>query len=81
MASGVPVIVSSRAGVSELIKDMEDGIILKNPADVNELREKILLLANNPRLRKTLGNTASHTAQNYTWLRMAQATEKLLIPQ
>ncbi|OGF67034.1 MAG: hypothetical protein A2Y62_10795 [Candidatus Fischerbacteria bacterium RBG_13_37_8] len=79
MACGLPVIVSSRAGVSELITDGVDGLILKNPTDINELTEKIRMLYENVDLQIRLGENAEKTMSQYTWDRNATELQELLI--
>ena len=78
MACALPVIASSRAGVSEIIQDGTSGIILRDPQDVQELSAKIRSLAENRDLCISLGEQASCTAQEYTWNRNAQATREWL---
>jgi UDP-glucose:(heptosyl)LPS alpha-1,3-glucosyltransferase len=77
MACGLPVIVSSRAGVSELITNGVDGIVLKDPQNVVFLAKVISDLQGNPALRGALGENASRTALQYTWERNAAQLEVL----
>jgi UDP-glucose:(heptosyl)LPS alpha-1,3-glucosyltransferase len=77
MACGLPVIVSSRAGVSELITDGVDGIVLRDPKDVVSLTQVISTLHGDPALRSTLGENASRTARQYTWERNAAQMDVL----
>lgn len=77
MACGLPVIVSSRAGVSELVTDGVDGLVLKDPKDVALLAKMILDLRSNPILRNNLGEKASNTARQYTWERNASQLDAL----
>ncbi len=77
MACGLPVIVSSRAGVCELITDGVDGIVLKDPKDVVSLAQVISDLHVNPALRGALGENAARTALQYTWERNAAQLEVL----
>ena len=79
MASGVPVIVSDSryCGASELIKDMENGILLRDPTNSKEIRKKIELLISNRELRKKIGRNARSTAVNYSWAKMAEEYEKV----
>ena len=72
MACGLPVIVSSQAGVSELITDGVDGLILEDPRDAASLAKLISTLAGDPGLRKRLGENARKTACHYTWDRNAE---------
>jgi len=74
MASGLPVIVSNQAGVSEIIKDTEDGLILKDYSNSEEIAQKINLLISNPNLRKEMGIKARKKAELYTWDRVAEKT-------
>ena len=67
MACGLPVIVSSRAGVSEIISDGVDGLVLKDPKDVASLAKMISELQGSPALRQTLGDNAARTARQYSW--------------
>jgi glycosyltransferase involved in cell wall biosynthesis len=67
MACGLPVIVSSRAGVSEIISDGVDGLVLKNPKDVASLAKMISELQGSPSLCQTLGDNAARTARQYAW--------------
>jgi glycosyltransferase involved in cell wall biosynthesis len=77
MACGLPVIVSSHAGVSELITDGFDGMVLKDPKDVDDLAQAISDLQSNPILRSTLGENAIRTACKYTWERNAAQLDSL----
>jgi UDP-glucose:(heptosyl)LPS alpha-1,3-glucosyltransferase len=67
MACGLPVIVSSRAGVSEVLTDGVDGLVLNDPIDVASLARLVSLLHNSPTLRQTLGENAARKAHQYTW--------------
>jgi glycosyltransferase involved in cell wall biosynthesis len=78
MACGLPVIASSKAGASEIIHDGTNGIILRDPQDVQELSAKIRSLVENRDLCISLGERASFTAQQHTWTRNAQATREWL---
>lgn len=78
MACGLPVIASSKAGVSEIVQDGTNGIILRDPQDVQELSTKIRSLVENRDLCISLGEQASFTAQQHTWSANAQATKEWL---
>src|SRR5437899_8947969 len=67
MASGLPVIVSCRAGVSELISHGEDGLILEDPTDAERLAQLIRRLYEDAEFRRHLGENATRTVQKYTW--------------
>jgi UDP-glucose:(heptosyl)LPS alpha-1,3-glucosyltransferase len=72
MACGIPSIVSSQAGVSEVITDGVDGFILDNPTDSNKLANLIALVYSNKDLRRRIGKAAAETARQYTWDRNAE---------
>jgi glycosyltransferase involved in cell wall biosynthesis len=67
MACGLPVIVSARAGVSELVTDGENGLILRDPCDARDLASRITYLLANPDVCKTVGRRARKTAMSFTW--------------
>jgi glycosyltransferase involved in cell wall biosynthesis len=69
MACGLPVIISGRAGASELITNGIDGLILDDPTNAESLAAMIRSLYENAELRARLGRTASETARKYTWER------------
>lgn len=79
MACGTPVIVSSPkyCGAAELIRHMENGIILQNQADPAEIREKIELLRKDADLRRSMGVQARRTAEQHTWTAVGEAYERL----
>jgi glycosyltransferase involved in cell wall biosynthesis len=72
MACGLPVIVSGQAGVSELITDGVDGLILKEPRDSDTLTRLIGNLVDDPALRQRLGENGARLAAGYTWARNAR---------
>jgi glycosyltransferase involved in cell wall biosynthesis len=78
MACGLPVIVSSQAGVSEIVSNGVDGLILRDPRDAKELAGLIRGLVEDADLRHRLGEQAVHTAQKYTWERNAAETAAFL---
>jgi glycosyltransferase involved in cell wall biosynthesis len=69
MACGLPVIASAFAGVSEIITDGVDGMILRDPRDAASLAEMIRRLYEDEPFRISLGKKAAETAQQYTWER------------
>lgn len=72
MACGLPVIVSRQAGVSEVIRNGEDGFILENPEDAADLARLIRILCENEESRQRMGRRASETAGRYDWQRNAE---------
>lgn len=69
MACGLPVIVSAAAGVSEIVTNDVDGMILDDPKDATKLAAMIRRLYEDQDFRDRLGVKAAETARQYTWER------------
>lgn len=78
MACGLPVIASSRAGVSEIISHRKNGMILRNPRDSRELAELLQELCSNSAFCEQIGREAALTAGQQTWDRNAASVWELL---
>lgn len=78
MACGLPVLVSSQAGVSELVQHGVNGLILQNPRNRDELGELIRLLYARADLRRQLGENAARTMRDYSWEANTQRTREML---
>ena len=74
MASGLPVITSRSAGAADVIIDGVNGLLLREPSDVNDLAAKIELLLSNAELRKTMGERARESVEDLSWDWVAQKT-------
>jgi glycosyltransferase involved in cell wall biosynthesis len=77
MACGVPCIVSSQMGVSEVVTDGVEGFILGDPRDSDKLSELIGLLHRDEALRQKMGDAAVKTAEQYTWDHNAEQLNQL----
>ena len=69
MACGLPVIVSSANGTSEIITHEVDGLILPDPTDSIALAAMIRRLYHDEVFRNQLASKAAATALEYTWER------------
>ena len=78
MASGLPVIASSRAGVSEIIEHGKSGLVLRSPEDSQELSRTLRTLYGDPELRQRMGEMAALTAQENSWEHNASKTWEFL---
>jgi glycosyltransferase involved in cell wall biosynthesis len=78
MACGLPVIASARAGASEILRDGENGFVLRQPEDFQELAVLLRRLCSNPNLCVHLGEEAARTAKEQTWDRNALDTWEFL---
>ena len=63
MSNGLPVISTIHGGIPTIIKNKEDGILVKE-RDTEELAEKIMELISNAELRERLGKNAQKKAVN-----------------
>ena len=72
MSCGLPVVCSSRAGVSEIVTSGVDGIILRDPQNAEEIAASLRSLVTDPELGWRLGEQAHLTGQKHTWNRNAQ---------
>jgi len=71
MACGMPVIASRRAGVSEIISNGKDGMILQDAQNSQELAGMLRTLHADPGMCRQMGEEACKTAQQQTWDRNA----------
>jgi UDP-glucose:(heptosyl)LPS alpha-1,3-glucosyltransferase len=78
MSCGLPVVVSSRAGVSEWLVNAEDSVILKDPENARELSEAIRMLASNSSVRGAIAANARRTAKKLSWAAHASELRKLM---
>jgi glycosyltransferase involved in cell wall biosynthesis len=72
MACGLPVIASVANGVSEIIIDGENGLILEDARDANALAAMIRRVYEDGTLRARLGRNAAKSVEQFTWERNAQ---------
>lgn len=66
MATGLPVIASINAGVSEVINDGFNGLLLREPTNALELATRIRSLVVSPSFRAQLAENAVSTARQCT---------------
>jgi len=78
MACGLPVIASARAGASEIVRDAENGFILRNPEDSHELAVLLRRLCCDPSVCIRVGEQAARTAAEQSWDRHANDTWEFL---
>ena len=69
MACGLPVIISARAGASDIVHDGVDALVLNDPKDASALATMIRRLYSDRPFREHLGEEAARTARQYTWER------------
>jgi UDP-glucose:(heptosyl)LPS alpha-1,3-glucosyltransferase len=71
LACGLPVITTSANGVSELMTDGLDGMVLADPYNLTELAEAVARLQDADRRR--MGEAGRALAERLTWKRHADA--------
>jgi UDP-glucose:(heptosyl)LPS alpha-1,3-glucosyltransferase len=67
LASGVPVLVSRKAGAAEVIEPGRTGWIMEDPEDATLVADRILELAANREMREQMGKAACASAEAYSW--------------
>lgn len=67
MACGLPVIVTAQCGVSEIMVDGENGMVMQDPLDAGDLASKTRQLYEDCSLRRRLCEKAVATARQYNW--------------
>ena len=74
MASGIPVITTSRAGASELIRDGRSGFVVESAYDPMPIAAVLARLADDATLRRAVGTAARATMIEQTWDHVARRT-------
>jgi glycosyltransferase involved in cell wall biosynthesis len=79
MACGVPAIVSSQAGASELVQDGLTGFILHDPRNHLQLAALIRRICSDEKLRAAIGAAACrYVLENCSWRKNAETTKEFL---
>jgi glycosyltransferase involved in cell wall biosynthesis len=78
MACGLPVVTSVFAGVSSLLCDGVDSLVLRDPLDAKALAEAIRKIHKDAGFRARMGQAAAKASVEWTWDRNAAAVWELL---
>ena len=79
MACGLPVITSIFAGVSSLLHDGVDSLILRDPHDAKTLATMMRALYQQAEWRSRMGQAATKASREWTWDRNAADVWEVLI--
>src|SRR6266705_808758 len=74
MASGLAVVTTESSGMTDLVEDSHDGLLVI-PGDAESLAAAIVRLCRDPQLRQVLGSAAQEKMKRYTWKQTARRTE------
>jgi glycosyltransferase involved in cell wall biosynthesis len=78
MASGMPVVTTASSGMPDVVEDGFNGLLVPL-ADSGELARAIRKLCSSAEVRCRLGHEAQNTMRRYTWPRIAEQIEQMLI--
>ena len=67
LATGVPALVSVKAGAAEVIEEGKTGWRLQDPDDANTIADTIMKLAGDEALRQRMGKAARAAAEALSW--------------
>lgn len=74
-ALGLPALAFNVPGLKEAIKNNETGFLVENE---KEMKEKIIRLLNDKKLREELGKNAIKWSKNFSWDKTAEKTMNIL---
>jgi UDP-glucose:(heptosyl)LPS alpha-1,3-glucosyltransferase len=78
MSCGIPAIVSSHAGISEIVSSGAAGLVLADPEDFTSLAKMISKFVADPALCARIGANAARNVAQYTWDRNAAELKEIL---
>jgi UDP-glucose:(heptosyl)LPS alpha-1,3-glucosyltransferase len=67
MASGVPALISSKAGASEVVEHGHTGWVQQDPTDATAIADRVMQLAGDEDRRLAMGKASREAAERYTW--------------
>jgi glycosyltransferase involved in cell wall biosynthesis len=76
MGSGLPIVATDVPGSEELVRNGENGYLLKT-REPDDLAHALLALITNPQQRKLMGYASQHLAGHYTWKKVTQRYQAL----
>lgn len=77
MGRGLPIIASNVGGIPEIVMDGYNGFLIE-PGDIDSLVQKMRLLADDKKLRQTMGhNSWQHVSRNMSLQRISEQLDEL----
>lgn len=73
LSSGVPVVTTTLNGVSEILQDGENGLVI-GPNDPDALADRLRELSEKPDLRERIGAAGREAIRPYTWQNATENT-------
>jgi glycosyltransferase involved in cell wall biosynthesis len=77
MASGMPVVTTDTCGMSDVVEDRFNGLLVP-PADAAAIASAIEQLYSSAEFQKRIGQQARETVRRYTWDKVTQNLERVL---
>ena len=74
MATGTPVVASDIEGYRDVLTDQKEGLFCEN-RNPDDIAAKIIQLAQDPKLRKKMGEQGIKTANKYAWSKVVKKIE------
>ncbi len=76
MASGLPIVASKVGGLTEIVRDAENGFLVE-PKNPEQMAEKVSLLLNNDDLRQRISRNNKEKVKEYSWGSAVSKLERL----
>ena len=74
MASGLPIVATNVRGLPEIIKNGENGFLVK-PKSTEQIAEKVLLLLEDEVLRERISKNNREEVKKYSWENVVEKLE------
>jgi glycosyltransferase involved in cell wall biosynthesis len=78
MASGLPIVATDVRGLSEIIKNGENGFLVE-PKNSIEIAEKVLLLLEDDELRRRISRNNKEEVKRYSWENIVENLEEVYL--
>lgn len=78
MATGMPVVTTNVSGMADVVEDEANGLLVPS-ADAGKLASAVDRLCSSTELRKQLGQEAQKAMRRYTWEKVTEKLERVMI--